>query len=310
MPHKKTVLILGGGGFIGSHLVEALRQEYDIVVFDKKHFSRDKLKCFDSEIKVVEGDFNNPDDWRYLLDGADYILHLVWSTLPANLDTIYDIESNIVSTLKLLEIMKEKKQHKVIFMSSGGTVYGTSDELPLEENGKTNPICSYGITKLMVEKFMFMYSHLYGLDYCVVRLTNPYGERQGEGSRQGLINVALRSIVKGIPLKIWGDGEIIRDYIYIKDAVDCVVRMLKYSGPERIFNVSSSVGYSINAILKEIRNITGTQVEVIYDHERRFDLKNNVLSNALAKRELNWRPLVPLKRGIELAFRHIIEEEL
>ncbi len=302
---KKTILIFGGGGFIGSHFVERYHQEYNILVFDKKYFSRKNIQPYENSVDVVEGDFQNFEDWIDLVKDADYVLHLVWSTLPESSNTIYDVESNIIPTLKLLDVLKENRGKRIIFVSSGGTVYGNPTQCPIRERDPTMPICSYGLTKLTAEKYLYLYNYLYGLDYVVARLSNPYGERQERNKRQGLIAYALSCAVDSNVLTIWGDGNVKRDYIYIGDAVACVEKIVKYSGSERVFNVSSETGYTINEIVDCINEITGKKIETRYETARKFDIKENVLSNVLSKKELHWQPETVLKDGISRVYNYL-----
>jgi len=305
---KKNILILGGGGFIGSHFVERYCKKYNITVFDKKYFSRKNIQSYKNCINVVEGDFQKSDDWLSSVQAADYILHLVWSTLPENADTVYDIESNVIPTLKLLEILKNSQDKKLVFVSSGGTVYGNSTRVPMGEQDPTAPICSYGLTKLTIEKYLYLYHYLYGLDYHIARLSNPYGERQERIKSQGLIAWALACAVRSLPLTVWGDGSVKRDYIYIGDAVECIFELFKYSGPERVFNVSTGIGYTINEVIAMINEISGKKMRVDYVRERKFDIKENVLSNTLANEKLSWQPKTGLKEGITLFYNYLLSK--
>ncbi len=307
MKNKKTILLFGGGGFIGSHLVERLHQEYDITVFDKKYFSRKNIQPFENEIDIVEGDFQNCDDWLNLVQDADYIIHLAWSTLPASVNAAYDIQSNVLPTVKLLEVLKETGRAQLIFVSSGGTVYGKKARSPILEGEGNSPICSYGLTKLMVEKYLYLYNHLYDVDYRIARLSNPYGERQENIKTQGLISTSLVHLINSIPMVVWGDGTVIRDYIHIHDGVECIVKMLSYSGSERVFNVSSARGYSVNDIINAISLVTGKKMDILYENGRKCDIKENVLSNALAQKELNWQPKVELEDGILSLYNHLLK---
>ena len=147
-------IIYGGGGFIGSHLCEELlKRNYNVTIFDKINFAKDNLKSFKDKIKIIEGDFNNEYDLLSSLDGIDYVFHLVSSTLPAssNDNPVYDVESNLISTLRLLQDVVNRKIKKVVFVSSGGTVYGIPKSTPIPEDHSRQPICSYGITKKTIE---------------------------------------------------------------------------------------------------------------------------------------------------------------
>ena len=298
--NRKTVFIFGGAGFIGSHLVELLMNDFDVIVFDKKNFSDRNIRTFERSITIIEGDFKNHFDWQDALDNVDYVLHLICSTLPAvsNENCIYDVESNVLPSLKLLDVLKKNRRARLVFLSSGGTIYGNVEKLPIHEGAMTNPICSYGISKLMIEKYLHLYHRLYGLDYRTARLSNAYGERQSRTSNQGLIATILDRALHDQTLQIWGDGSVVRDYVYVKDAARCVQKILMYEGTERIFNVSSNKGYSVNEVIEEIREVTGKKVTVTYGADRKFDVQDNILSNSLAKRKLGWEPKVDLNEGI------------
>ena len=197
---KEKCLVLGGGGFIGSHLSEGLiKAGYFVVVFDKLNFSKRNIEHIKSNISVIEGDFNNEIDVKKSLEDIDYVFHLVSSTLPAssNQNPIYDVETNLISSLMLFDESIKKNVKKIIFISSGGTVYGIPNNIPIKEDNPRHPICSYGIIKKTIEDYLFMYNLLHGLDYNVFRLSNPYGERQNPLGMQGAIPVFLRKIVEG-----------------------------------------------------------------------------------------------------------------
>ena len=160
----------------------------------------------------------------------------------------------------------------------------------------------------MIEKYLHLYQNLYGLDYRTARLSNVYGERQSITSNQGLITTMLYKVVQGHMLQVWGDGSVVRDYIYVKDAVRCIQKILLYEGPERIFNVSSNKGYSVNEVIEEIRKVTGKKIKITYGKERKFDVRDNILSNVLAQKELGWEPTVSLNEGMTRVYNWLKTE--
>jgi len=307
MTNNRHVLILGGGGFIGSHIAESLLGSHAVRIFDKKNFSPRNIRAFEREVEVVEGDFSNRHDVEHALSGIDCVYHAVCSTLPAmsNVNCTYDVETNVIPTVNLLEALRHKKQVRLIFISSGGTVYGEGPRIPIGEDDNTNPHCSYGITKLMIEKYIALYGRLYGINYIIARLSNPYGERQAWNYNQGLIVTMLHSIIANRPIEIWGDGSVVRDYIYIKDAVAALARMESYGGQERIFNVACGHGLSINQVLQKIIAVTGQSPAVIYKANRTCDVQANVLDISRAARELSWRPQTTIEEGIALVYRFL-----
>jgi len=305
---KENCIIYGGGGFIGSHLAEELLERgYNVTIFDKIKFSKENIEAFISKIKIIEGDFNNEYDLLSSLDKIDYVFHLVSSTLPAssNDNPVYDVESNLISTLKLLQDMVQRKTKKIVFLSSGGTVYGVPEEIPVNENHFRKPLCSYGIIKKTIEDYLFLFNYLYGLNYNVFRLSNPYGERQNPMYAQGVIPVFLKKIILDEEIAIWGDGSVTRDYIYIKDAVKPLAESLKYSGSHKIFNLASGTGLSLKELLEIIQSVTGKKFKIKYLPGRNFDVPVNVLDVNLVKREFGFESSVDIADGIGKTYEYL-----
>ena len=309
MQSKERCLVLGGGGFIGSHLTEELLNSgYDVTVFDKLNFSRKNISGFPDRIKISEGDFNNEIDIENAMDGADYVFHLVSSTLPAssNENPAYDVETNLISSLNLFQKCVERKIKKVIFLSSGGTVYGIPESVPVSESNNTNPICSYGIVKKAIEDYLFMFQKIYGLDYFVFRLSNPYGERQNPLAAQGAIPVFMNNAIEDRQINIWGDGEVVRDYIYIKDAVKVLADSLKISSDSRVLNLSSGTGFSLNQIIELIKEISGKEIKVEYQKGRSIDVPVSILDNTKVREIFKWSPETEIKEGMRKTYNYLI----
>jgi UDP-glucose 4-epimerase len=308
---KKKCLILGGGGFIGSHLADALlAKNFDVVIFDKLNFSRKNINHILDKVKIVEGDFNNEIDLKTALKDIDIAFHLVSSTLPANSNEnpIYDVETNLVSSLRFLNEAFINGISKIIFISSGGTVYGIPERLPIKEYHPRKPICSYGIIKKTIEDYLYMFERLYGLDYYVFRLSNPYGERQNPFVAQGVIPVFLKKLIKGEKIEIWGDGSVERDYIYINDAVNALIKCLEVNPKERIFNLGSGKGYTLNDIIGIIEKVTGKKTNVEYKEKRNIDVPVNVLDNKLISEKLSWKTETDIETGILKTYEYLKKE--
>jgi UDP-glucose 4-epimerase len=304
----KNCIIFGGGGFIGSHIAdELLKNGFEVIVFDKMNFDKVNIKHIEDKIKIIEGDFNNEIDIYKSLDNVDYVFHLVSSTLPAssNLNPLYDAETNLVSSLKLFTECLKRNIKKVIFISSGGTVYGIPEQIPVKESYPGKPICSYGIIKKTVEDYLYMYYKINGLDYTVFRLSNPYGERQNPFVAQGAIAVFLKKVLLNEQIEIWGDGNITRDYIYIKDAVKAVVKSLEVNSEYKILNLSSSIGYTLNEILNIIKSVSSVSPNVKYTVNRNIDVPVNILDNELIKKEFGWKPETSIENGIKFTYDYM-----
>ncbi len=299
---RKKVLLLGGCGFIGSHLADVLLNKgYQVILFDRKNINLKNVIHLKGKIDVIEGDFLNEIDLRKAIEGMDYIVHLVYSTLPfTSIDNIvYDVETNVIGSIKLLNLMRENKNQKIIFISSGGTIYGKAVKLPLDEYHMTNPISSYGITKLVIEKYLFLFKHISNINYLILRLSNLYGERYDIRKSQGIINVFLNKIKNGEDIIIYGDGNNIRDYIYIKDFCEAFIRLIDQDINNEILNIGSGIGYSINDVVKNIKEVVNKNFKVKYINDRGIDVGKNVLNIDKIRKKINWAPQVKLKDGIK-----------
>lgn len=298
---NKNCIIYGGGGFIGSHLAEELiNNGYKVTIFDKLNFSKVNILHLGKKIKIIEGDFNNEIDIKNSLKGIDFVFHLVSSTLPgnSNANPIYDVESNLVSSLRLFDECVNQKIKKIIFVSSGGTVYGIPKSVPINENHPRNPIVSYAVIKNTIEDYLYLFKYNTGLNYVSFRLSNPYGERQNPYSNQGAIAVFLNKVVRNEDIDIWGDGNIIRDFIYIKDVVEALVKSITLDTSKNIYNLGSGKGYSLNKILNEIKIISGKKPKVNYKEARKIDVPKNILDIKLITKELKWLPKTNLREGL------------
>lgn len=308
----KNCIIYGGAGFIGSHIAEELlSSDYRVTVFDKQNASTKNIDHILDKIDFIEGDFNNRVDIVKSLKSKDYVIHLVSSTVPANstLNPYYDVETNLVSSLNLMEESTHHNIKKIIFISSGGTIYGNPVRIPITESHPTNPISSYGIIKLTIEKYLEMFRSLNGLDYTILRFSNPFGERQNPLLGQGLIAALLYRIKHKKTIEIWGDGKIVRDYFYIKDGVRAISKALKYHGHLRTFNISSAKGMSINQVLQRFRSTLRLDFNVRYEASRKFDVRVNVLDNSLAAKHLKWKPETDFSSALKNTWRYIVDHE-
>jgi UDP-glucose 4-epimerase len=294
-------LILGGGGFLGSHLSEALlAQGFAVRIFDRPNLLRFKSFQPREAVEWFEGDFANGEHVAQAVCGCDVVYHLVSTTLPrsSNENPAYDIETNVVATLHLLEIARKNKVRKIIFISSGGTVYGIPQEIPIKETHPTEPICSYGIGKLAIEKYLNLYHLLHGMEYCVLRLANPFGERQRIAAEQGAIAVFLDKALRNEEIEVWGDGLVVRDYFHVSDAVSAMIAALTYEGACGVFNIGSGVGQSLNDIVDAIEALLGKSVRRTYSSARAFDVPVSVLDISKARALLYWEPQLSFAEGL------------
>jgi len=295
------VVVFGGGGFIGSAIADRLLAEgHALRIFERPRVQPYREFTDSEEVEWVAGDISSMHDVSDAIHGVDAVLHMVSTTLPksSNDDPIFDVQTNVVGSLHILNAMVTHRVPSIVFISSGGTVYGNPLYLPVDENHPTNPVVSYGITKLAIEKYLQVYERLYGIKAITLRVANPYGERQRLETAQGAVGVFLHHAIKGVPVEIWGDGSVTRDYIHVSDVADAFSTALEYSGEQRLFNVSSGVGTSLNDLIDRIEDVLGQSIERRYLAGRSFDVPVNVLCNELARSELDWIPLVSMAEGI------------
>ncbi|MDY7076297.1 MAG: NAD-dependent epimerase/dehydratase family protein [Chloroflexota bacterium] len=304
-------LVLGGNGFIGSHLVDLLlREGHQVRVYDR---ADDRFRSRLAQVEYIYGELGNQGLIRAALTDVEIVFHLVSTTVPgtSNADPAFDVQSNVVDTIRLLEECVAAQIKRFVFTSSGGTIYGIPQAIPIPESHFLNPTCSYGITKLAIEKYLALFRHLYGMEYVILRPSNAYGERQNPFGQQGVVGVFLGKVIRQEPIVIWGDGSVTRDFIYVGDLAaalyQAAIHDLKFEGGERIFNIGSGRGVSINEILEAISVVVGQDMDVRYTQARRFDVPVNVLDISLSEKRLGWTPTTDLPSGLSRTWAWIKE---
>jgi UDP-glucose 4-epimerase len=292
-------LVLGGSGFLGSHIVDKfLAEKHDVTVYD---LYPERYRRSPAGIKFVTGDFGNVGALDELIStGFDAVIHCVSTTTPksSNESPEFDIQSNVIGTLNLLDICARRKSGKLVFLSSGGTIYGDIGDLPMvDETHAVKPMCSYGVSKLTVEHYLHVYKHLRGLDYVVLRLSNPYGERQSPLRALGALTVFLHRTLKRQTVEIWGDGSVTRDFIYVGDVANAVY-LATVNSISGIFNVGSGTGLSLHDVLSHITRVVGVEPTVSWLAPRSFDVPRIVLDATKLTKATNWNCITSLQDGV------------
>jgi len=299
---KRRVLIVGGLGFIGSNLASRfVRGGWDVRVLDVR---RQPLLPIAPAVEVQEGDYENHGTLSAAMEGVDVVCHLASTTVPGTsvADPAYDVSTNLVPSVHLLDTCVRQGVKRVLFISSGGTVYGPDVRVPTSEDEPTNPICSYGVVKLAVEKYIWMYGHLHGLRGTILRVSNPYGPGQYPFGKQGAVAVVLGCLASGRPFHLWGDGSVIRDYIFIADVADACFAAAEFEDGAPLtstFNVSSGQGTSLKELISLAEDVTQRRLEIIAEETRNIDVKESILDCERARSGLGWEPQVSLRSGIE-----------
>lgn len=298
------VLIIGGSGFIGSHLVDHLLAQGIVVrVYDR---NPERFRPTPSGVDFRQGDFNDSASLAESLVGIDVVYHFLSTSVPAtsNLDPVADISGNLIGTVQLLELMRSARVRRLVYLSSGGTIYGLPQSDPVSEMHLERPISSYGIVKSAIEKYILMDQHLHGLSPVILRASNPYGSRQGHDGLQGVVGTFLWRVARGEPIEIWGDGSVVRDFIQVSDLAE-VCALAGTGEITGIFNAGSGEGTSIRSILELVKTVTAKDVTVLYKDSRGFDVPRVVLDISAISKELGWRPKINLKSGIEKTWEWI-----
>lgn len=258
-------LVLGANGFIGSHLVDELvKSGHKVRCFDRFK-TNDYL--FDSSnktrVEIFRGDFMDRKSIEKSLVGIDYVFHFISMTTPISVENnpIIDIETNIRMSIELFQQCAQEGVKRVIFASTGGAIYGDVKlSSSVSEDTYPLPVSPYAIGKLTIENYLRYFKRKYGLDYRVLRISNPYGPRQNTLSGQGVVSIFLERVSKDEPITIFGDGSMVRDYLYINDLVGMISGSFEQNGSHDIYNVGSGNGSSVNDIISQIEKATGKKV--------------------------------------------------
>ncbi len=290
-------LVLGGNGFIGSHVVDNLLSHgHTVRVFDR---GVDSFRKPLAQVDYRLASFDDVPALAEALEGVDVVYHLISTTVPStsNKDAVYDVESNLVGTIRLLNLIRDSKVSRIVYLSSGGTVYGVPDSSPILESHPLRPICSYGVVKVAVENYLRMYHHLYGLEYTVLRVSNPYGERQGHVGVQGVIGTFMGKVLDNQSIEIWGDGRVVRDFIYIGDLASLCVKA-GVSHRVGVFNAGSGTGSTIRNIVATLSVVTEQVIQPQYSVGRSYDVPEVILDIQKVKEIFQWTPEISLLAGM------------
>lgn len=276
------IVLLGAAGFIGTNLVIELTKYSDneITVVDRNtiHFKALEDMHFPN-LQIIQSDLTMDADYEQLVKGQDIVYHLVSTTVPttSNQHISEELKGNVVLSANLFEACVHQGVQKVVFLSSGGTVYGKEFKCPLNEKTPTNPITSYGVQKVTIEKLLYLYNYMYGLDYRIIRLTNPYGPYQRPNGVLGAVTTFTYKALRGDEIEVYGDGSVVRDFIYIDDAVRGIQKIVNGSDRHHTFNLGCGYGTSIKQVLETIERALDIKLNVKYTEARKVDVPVNYL---------------------------------
>ncbi len=302
MNSSDRILVTGGCGFIGSHLVDLLsRQGHEVIVYDRKSpppwlAGLPRVQFFQGELVDLLVDLP--------LTGIDKVFHLAWAHIPesATQHPVGDIQANLIPTIRLLQACAEQRVRRLIFLSTGGAIYGPVARRPVPETHPTHPISAYGVTKLAAEKYIELYHHLRGLEYAILRPSVPYGPGQDPLGRQGAVSVFIGNILTGQPITLWGNGEnIVRDFFHVSDLAHAMVLAANHANPTGVYNIGGGQPVSLNHLLDLLSLLAGSTypITVRRADPRPFDVPWLVLDISRARQTLGWEPQVALHSGLE-----------
>lgn len=301
------VLVTGGAGFIGSHVVDKLIQEgCQVVVID--NLSTGLLENSNPAAQFIKMDIrSNQILPLFITEEFDFVIHLAAQTMVHKSLEMpdYDCDINISGTVNILEACRKTSVKRIIF-SSTAAVYGNVTTLPVIETAQKKPTSFYGLSKLTCEKYLSLYNQVYGLEYMILRYANVYGERQGDGGEGGVISIFTRKINQNQPVLIYGDGSQTRDFIYVGDIANANYQSLLSAYTNKVCNISTQTETSINMLIESIEKVAGRPVIKIYNDQREGDIYKSFLSNTTAQQTLDWQPCMPLLEGLAKTYKSLI----
>lgn len=297
------ILLLGAAGFIGTNLTIELakRTEDEITLVDRsKSFFKPIVSMNLKNVRSLEADLTVDMDFDSILKGQEVVYHLVSTTVPttSNQHISQELISNVVFSANLFEACIRCGVKKVVFISSGGTVYGKEVDCPLKEKTATNPISSYGVQKITIEKLLYLYRYMYGLDYRIIRLANPYGPYQRPNGVLGAVTTFTYKALKGDEIAVYGDGSVVRDFIYIDDVIRAIMKIVEGENKHRIFNLGCGYGTSIKQVLETIEKALGIKLTVSYLEGRKVDVPVNYLDISRYEKYYGALNPISLEEGI------------
>lgn len=304
---ESPILVLGASGFIGSHLTKALlKSNYTVRAFSRRFdtLQKKELDNFGS-LEVIEGSIFDENALHKALKNVSLVINLVTFSIPNT--SPYSLQSELNTTLQslnlLLSLMVKVKVEKIIFPSSGGTIYGDSHLPHSSESSETAPLSSYGMGKLLSEQMIGFYHRTQGLDYLILRISNPYGAAKIRRVSQGAIDIFLEKLRVGHSLSIWGSVETVRDYIFIDDLIDAIIQLIEVgTGPSAVLNVGSGVGVSLREVLSTITAVTGLMPTCHFEEGNFTGVPYSVLNVERLKSLTGWEPTYDLESGIREAW--------
>lgn len=296
------IVVTGGAGFIGSHIVdEYIKIGYDVVIIDD--LSSGSIENVNPRAKFYKVDIRSKEDCEKIFskEKPDILNHHAaqMDVRKSVQDPIFDADVNIIGSLNLLELCVRYKVKKVIFASTGGAIYGEQDYFPADEEHATRPVSPYGVSKLCVEKYLYYYHVNYGINYVSLRYSNVYGPRQNPHGEAGVVAIFTSKMLKGEQPIINGDGLQTRDFIYVQDVVSANILMTQHN-IVGIFNVGTGIEMDINTLFRKIKNLTSSDCKEVHGPAKAGEQRRSCISYKKINQVVGWIPQVQLDKGLAL----------
>lgn len=302
-------VVIGANGFIGSHLVDGLvAAGHDVTAFDR--FSARKPTFLSEGVTVQIGDFLNRADLEAAVAGQDFVFHFLSTTTPATAaaDPTLDIRTNLAQSIELFQSAADAGVKHVYFASTGGAIYGEQGKSEYSEEDSALPVSPYAIGKLAIERYLSYFAATHGLHSTVFRISNPYGTRQHPNKKQGLIPIALRQILAGEPVLQYGDGSMVRDYVFVEDLINMIVPMAGKSTAHSLYNLGSGAGHTVAEVLDALRRVTGVDFDLEMRPVPPTFVDRVVLDTARYDNEFSGIRLTALDDGIRKTYEEMKAE--
>lgn len=303
----KRILFIGGAGFIGSNIIRQLQHsDHEIYVCEPVGANLQRLEGLD--VQIYHALISDIEDISKIIrnNGIGMVVHLVSTLIPGSTYEDYknEYKNVIFPSIELMEFCAQKKV-KFVYFSSGGTVYGNrNDVLPFTETDEMNPISYYGWSKQMMENSIRFMHRTVGLDYLVVRPSNPFGHGQNLYGKQGLVAVAIGKLLKDEEIEVWGDGSAVRDYIYVDDLANIFVKLIEADVHNTTLNIGSGRGYSVNDVLAFLKIVSGRELKIVYQNPRPVDVSSMVLDTTRLKKAVSY-DITPFMDGVRKFYEEV-----
>lgn len=303
------ILVTGGAGFIGSHVVDLfLENGHDVIVIDD--LSTGRISNLNPRAKFYQLDIRSPDvESVFSAERPEVVDHHAaqMDVRRSMVDPLFDADVNILGSIRLAQYAMKYGVRKFIHISSGGAAYGEPVYLPCNEDHPVQPLCPYGASKYTFELYLYLFKISYGLDYSVIRYPNVYGPRQDPHGEAGVVAIFGGQMLRDQPVTINGDGEQVRDYVYVSDCARANLLVLD-SGGGRVYNLGYGVGTSVNQLFNHLKEITGYSQNANYGPAKTGETYRIFLDASRAADELGWKPTVALYDGLQKTVNYLKNE--